>query len=289
MITSTQTHATAERFGLSKAVEMIAKAGFDAIDMSAFDDPFNDWLYEDGFEPKLMEAKRIAEEMGVYFNQAHSPFPTMRAGDDEYNKIIRPKVLRSFEVAGMLGVENIVVHPVFFPENKKEQNLAMYNELGEYAKRCGVKIALENMWGRDSRRNAIAPNVCSVAKELAEYYDALDPNRFTVCLDLGHVGLVGEYEDAFIRELGGKRLTCLHVHDNDYIHDSHRAPFTMDLPWDKICKALADIDYQGELTLEADETLFRLPDEMFKAGLDFMYAGASYLAGKIDRYKENRQ
>lgn len=284
---STQTCITAKRFGLAEAVRMIAMAGFDAVDVSMFDDEQNAWMFADGFEEKIEDAKKTAEELGVYFNQAHAPFPTMKWDDEKYNEMIRPKVIRSIEIAGMLGVKNIVVHPVVFPENQKENNLKMYNELLPYAKKANVKIALENMWGRDKRRGGIIPNVCSVADELVDYCDSLDPEWFTVCLDIGHIGLVGEYEDAFIRSLGGYRLTCLHVHDNDYVHDSHTAPFMMKLPWDDICKALADISYSGELTLEADEFLAHLPDELFASGLEFMFASAQCLANKIEKFSEN--
>ena len=100
------------------------------------------------------------------------------------------------------NVRNIVVHPVFFRKQMKAKNLAMYGELQPDAQRAGVKIALENMWGWDRRRNTICKNVCSDAGSLAEYYDALDPAFFTVCLDLGHVGLVGEYEAQTIKRLG---------------------------------------------------------------------------------------
>lgn len=289
MIISTQTCHAAKKCGLNEAVRMIAMAGFDAIDVSMFDDKENEWMFSDGFEEKIAEVKKTAEELGIFFNQAHAPFPTMKANDEEYNRMIRPKVLRSIEIAGMLGVKNIVVHPVVFPENQKENNLKMYNELLPYAKKANVKIALENMWGRDKRRGVITPNVCSVADELGDYYDSLDPEWFTVCLDIGHVGLVGEYEEPFIKTLGAKRLTCLHVHDNDYVHDSHTAPFTMNLPWDDICRSLAEIGYTGDLTLEADNFLAPLPQELYQAGLEFMFASAECLVNKIIKYSEKLQ
>ena len=282
MILSTQTDVTASRYGLTKAVEMIAAAGFDAVDLSMFENKENEWMFKDGFEKGINEAMKAADACGVYFNQAHAPFPSYRVGDEEYNKKIRPMLIRSIEIAGMAGVKNIVVHPVVFPENQKENNLKMYNELLPHAKKAGVKIALENMWGRDPRRGCIMPNVCSVASELADYVDSLDEEWFTVCLDIGHVGLVGEYEGDFIRELGGKRLTCLHMHDNDYVHDSHTAPMTMRLPWGEICKALADIEYKGDFTLEADNFLRPLPDGFYATGLKFMSEAGRYLIGLIE-------
>ena len=286
MVISTQTCQPAGKFGLVEAVKLIAAAGFDAIDVSMFDDKCNAWMFENGFEEKIAEVKKTADELGVFFNQAHAPFPTMKANDEAYNTMIRPKVIRAIEIAGMLGVKNIVIHPVVFPENLKENNLKMYNELLPYAKKANVKIALENMWGRDKRRGVIVPNVCSVADELADYYNSLDPEWFTVCLDIGHIGLVGEYEYDYIKALGGKRLTCLHVHDNDYVHDSHTAPFMMNLPWEDIAKGLAEINYCGDLTLEADNFLAHLPDELFPAGLRFMYEAAACLVNKIEKYSE---
>lgn len=286
MILSTQTDVTARVFGLPKAVEMIADAGFDAIDLSMFEDDLNAWLYGDDYKEGIKLAVDIAKSKGVFFNQAHAPFPSYRVGDEAYNRKIRPMLIRSIEIAGMAGVKNIVVHPVVFPERQKENNIKMYNELLPYAKEAGVKIAVENMWGHDYRRNAIVPNVCSVASELADYYDALDPEWFTVCLDIGHIGLVGEYEAPFIKTLGHDRLTCLHVHDNDYLHDSHVCPLTMKLPWEDICNALGDIDYVGDLTLEADNTIKYLPYEMIPSGLKFMHDAGRYLISLIEKRKK---
>ncbi|MBQ7638513.1 MAG: sugar phosphate isomerase/epimerase, partial [Clostridia bacterium] len=215
-----------------------------------------------------------------------APFPSYRVGDEEYNKKIFPMLTRSIEAAGIVGAKNIVVHPVFFPENKKERNLELYNSLLPYAKQAGVRIAVENMWGRDHRSDVIVPNVCSVASELADYVDSLDPDWFTVCLDIGHIGLVHEQEAPFIRELGGKRLTCVHVHDNDYVHDLHITPFWGKLPWGEIAKAFADIDYRGDITLEADDALLRnMPLELYPACLKFMEQAGRHLIRMIEEAK----
>ena len=198
MILSTQTDATARSFGHLRAVQMIAEAGFDAIDLSMFDELCNAFFYEDDFEKNVLDLKARAKECGVFFNQAHAPFPTLKDGDAAFNTKRFAQVKRAIEIAGILEIKSIVVHPVFFSKQLKENNLAMYNSLLPVAKSAGVKIALENMWGWDDRRRVIKKNVCSDAESLAEYADALDPAWFTVCLDIGHVGLVGEYEKEMI-------------------------------------------------------------------------------------------
>ncbi len=286
MVLSTQTDVIAQKTSLETAVRMIAEAGFDAVDLSLFENDSTKWIYEPGFEPRLKELVRLAQDCGVYFNQSHAPFPSYRVGDDAYNEKIHPMLIRAIEAAGIAGVKNIVVHPVDFPFDKKENNLKMYNGLLETAKRAGVKIALENMWGRDPRTNVIVPNVCSVAAELADYADALDPDWFTVCLDIGHIGLVREYEAPFIKYLGADRLTCVHIHDNDYISDLHTCPFTGKLPWPEIAQAFAEIGYRGDLTLEADNFLNKyLPVSLYPAGLRFMEAAGRELIRMIEEAK----
>lgn len=282
---STQTDALIKNFTPEEAVDMLADAGFDAIDLSMFEDESTAFIYNDSYMERILSLRKRAENRGLCFNQAHAPFPSYRVDDDEYNIKIRPMLIRSIEAAGLAGVKNIVVHPVYFSENKKENNMRLYNELLPYAKAAGVKIALENMWGRDPRSNVIVPNVCSVASELADYADSLDPEWFTVCLDIGHVSLVHEYEAPFIRELGGDRLTCVHIHDNDNVHDSHICPFLGDLPWEEIAKAFAEINYKGDITLEADNTLHGLPKELYPAALKFMEQAGRQLIKMIGEAK----
>ena len=271
MLLSTQTDVTAREFGLPEAVRMIAEAGFDAADISMFDDEWNQWMFEDGFEPFIAEVKHAAEESGIVLNQAHAPFPTMKDGDAAFNEKRLAQVKRSIEIAGMLHVRNIIVHPVVFKKQMKKKNLDMYRELQPTAERAGVKIALENMWGWDDRRCIITKNVCSDAQGLAEYCDALDPDRFTVCLDVGHVGLVGDYEADTIRRLGSKRLTCLHVHDTDYRNDLHTLPYCGRLPWKEITAALGEIGYTGDLTFEADNFIKQLPRTLIPSALRYMH------------------
>ncbi len=280
---STQTDVTAQKLGIEKAVSMISDAGFDAIDLSMFENDSTEWVFADGFELQIKELNRIAAQKNVFFNQAHAPFPSYRVNDETYIKRIRPRLHRAIEAAGLLGVKNIVVHPVDFPENKKDRNLELYSDLLPTAKRAGVKIAIENMWGRDERSGVIVPNVCSVAEELADYADSLDPQWFTVCLDIGHVGLVHEREAPFIKKLGNERLTCVHIHDNDYVHDLHTCPFTGKLPWDEIASAFAQIDYKGDITLEADNFLARnLAPSLYPQGLQFMEAAGRELIRMIE-------
>lgn len=282
MVLSTQTLETGASFGDIKAIKMFAEAGFDAIDYSMHSSYCDSFIFGDGYKDYCLKLRRAADKAGLYYNQAHAPFPSYVRGDSDYNGRIIPALVRAVEAAGELGVKNIVVHPVAFPENQKQNNLDLYNFLKPHAKKAGVKIALENMWGIDPKRGYIVHNVCSSPEELSEYYDALDPEYFSVCLDLGHCGLVGEDAAEFIKVLGAQRLQALHIHDNNYKEDSHFPPYTHLLDWDKITAALREIGYKGDFTLEADSFLTHMPKELYPSALRFMHDSGRLLIKKFE-------
>lgn len=281
----TQTDLVASRFSDAEAVRMICEAGFDALDLSMFAmrDDDNHPLNGSGWRAYVKELKDIAESYGKSFTQSHTPFPPFRAGDEEYGKRVMPRVERALEISGELGVEVSVVHPVACGENQFEVNIEYYRSIEHIAADYGFKIALENMWGRDSETKKIIPNICSVTDDFNRYVDALDPAHFTACLDLGHCGLVGSNAPEMIRGMGGERITSLHIHDNDDLRDLHTLPYMSGMDWDEILKALGEINYKGNFTYEADNFMRRIPDELIPAALGFMEKVGRYMMNEIEK------
>ena len=143
-------------------------------------------------------------------------------------------------------------------------NVDFYKSLAPYAKKCGVKIAIENMWQTHPVSRHITDDILADPSDLVRMYDTLaDPEAFTICLDLGHVALCGREPDAAIRTIGNERLGALHVHDVDYVSDLHTLPGVSKINWNNVCKALADINYRGSFNLEADSFFLGFPDNMF--------------------------
>ena len=292
MILSTQTNHIFNVFGEKEGIDVFARAGFDAIDFSMFS-MSDDASYMNSCDVNeyAKSLRKTAEDAGLHFNQAHAPFPGWRVGDDAYNEKLPPRVIRAIKIAGLLGAKAIVVHPIAVPgggEKQKEFNLNYYREMEQVALDYGVKIALENMWGWDGRRNYIVPNVCSFGEDLCDYYDELNPEAFTVCLDLGHCGLVGDEADHAIRVLGNKRLGALHVHDNNYRDDTHTLPYDRagKMNWDKITSALGEIDYKGDLTFEADNFLARFDRDTLPVATAFMAQIGRALIEKIEKARK---
>lgn len=255
---STEIHSCTLLTGEEKAVEYTARAGFDAWDFSMFlmtknigggllefnpDSPLAGSEYLK-FARRL---KQIGLDNGIVCNQSHAPFPTGRKENRKF-------ILRAIECTAEAGGKICIIHP----DNNKspEENAEMYFELMDFSKQHGVIMATENMWNRPSGSPHATPAACSDPDSFNAHLDAVNDTYLTACLDIGHAEMRGLNTSAvdMIHALGN-RLTALHIHDNDRLHDSHQIPFSMDIDFTPIVRALKDIDYKGYFTLECDSFL----------------------------------
>lgn len=260
-ITSTEIGSVSKFTGERIAVELVAKAGFDAWDFSMFDN----MVFHNGKTGTLRvsshplgsgdylafarELKRIGEDNGIFCNQSHAPFPS---GTGEMLSYLK----RALECTAEAGGRICVVHPCNNWDT--ERNAEMFFELLPFAKSCGVKIATENMWNWDPKLSHAAPASCSDPKSFVDLLNAVNDDYFVACLDIGHAEMKGLGTSAveMIYALKDK-LQALHIHDNDKLRDSHQLPYTMSIDYPPIIKALKDIGYHGDFTLESDAFIKR--------------------------------
>ncbi len=271
---STEIFSAKRIVGEERAIELIAKAGFDAWDYSIFEmceydenkkmfvpcdfHPFggNEYLK---FSRRL---KRIADDNGIICNQAHAPSPA----SVYYIK-------RAIECAAEVGAEFLVVHPEY--DVTPEENAQMYLELLEFAKPYGVKLATENMYNWNAEKEEAYFAACGTPESFNAHLDAVNDENLVACLDIGHAEMYGDVTSAVahIKALGS-RLKLLHIHDNDRRHDSHQLPFTMNIDFEKIAKALKEINYSGYFTMEADNHLKAYDESNIMEGLNILAATA---------------
>jgi sugar phosphate isomerase/epimerase len=273
MKTSTEIGSIEALVGQEKAVELVAKAGFDAFDFSLFPLGNKDAIHplnSAGAYAHARKLKQIAMDNGIVCNQSHAPFPVR----DPY---IYSKLKASIELTAEAGGNICIIHP----DNHKnaEQNAEMYNELLPFAKQCGVKIATENMFNTNKETGRADFAACATAEDFNAHLDAVNDDFLVACLDLGHAEIMGEGTSApqMIYALGS-RLKALHIHDNDHIRDRHQIPFSMQMDFEAIAKALKDINYDGYLTLEA---IYFLKDFTSENALD----GVKKLFESVDKFR----
>ena len=286
---STEIYSAANHVGEEKAIELLAKAGFNAWDFSMFNMRRFDWQSQSFFAPIpdhplvgpdylafARKLKKIGEDNGIHCNQSHAPFPSTCPA-------MLPWLKRAIECTAEAGGDICIIHP----ENNKNgaQNAEMYHELLEFAKPMGVKIATENMFNWDSVKNVSAPAACSSAESFLEHFAAVnDDAHFVACLDIGHAEMrdgAGPGAELLVRALG-PHLQALHIHDNDGHADNHQIPFSMGIDYAPIVKAMKDIGYPGYFTLEADSYLGKFTKDNVFEGIKDLAASAKRLADMFE-------
>lgn len=285
MFISTEIQSAANKIGMERAVEEVAKAGFDAFDFSMFDMARYDWQKGVAVFPSsplngpeylsfARKLRRIGEDNGIFCNQSHAPFPT-------YCPEIRDFMRRALECTAEAGGKICVIHPC--NDDTPEQNAEYYASLLPFAKSVGVKIATENMYDWDGTEDHASAAACSEEKSFLRHLELGNDPYLVACLDIGHAEMrgLGTTAPAMIQALGG-HLQALHVHDNDRWHDSHQLPGTMDIDFDAVTAALKEIGYKGEFTLEADRYLTDAAPEEVPEKLKIMANTARKLAMKCE-------
>lgn len=272
MKVSTEIGSIATLVGEEKAVELVAKSGFDAWDFSMFNMceknakgllvPTNHPTAQDDYLAFARKLKQIGLDNGIVCNQGHAPFPSS------------PKSIyylkRAIECVAEAGGDICIIHPM--NNGTPGENAEMYLELLPFAKEHNVRIATENMWNWVENAEHSCFAACATPESFNAHLDAVNDDCFVACLDIGHAEMKGSDTTAaeMIRGLGN-RLKALHIHDNDKLHDSHQIPFSMNIDFTSVINALKEVNYDGCLTLEASSYLDNFSKEKVPEGVKDLY------------------
>ncbi len=286
MVISTEINSFKKYGNIEEILKMLKESGFEAYDFSMFDlesEMYNRCIKQDDY---IEEAKRIriyADAIGLPCNQTHAPEPTYRRGNETYNREMFQKLIRAIEVSGILGAKVCVVHPNCLCDDPYTQNFKFYNELLPYARKAGVKIAVENMWDWDDNLGHATPTSCSTHtdfKGLLELFG--EEKNICACLDIGHAEMKGlETNGVLMIKALDKHIQALHIHDNDKHNDLHQLPFMIQVDYEKIISALAEIRYSGDVTLEAGSFVHNVPISLYPQTAWYMAEIAKYIREEI--------
>lgn len=279
---SIESYVMRHRFGDVKAIEMISKAGFDALDYSYY------WVEDDSpilGDEYIDYAKKIREcidRNNIVCNQAHAPIDRLKYGmrfdmSEPYYK----EIVRAIESAGILGAKSIVVHAIQIPREIEDvdfetYNLEFYKSLEPYCEKAGIKIAVENLFSYDAKRDCNW-GVLATPELLCGFIKKLNSPNFVACIDVGHAALTGLEPEKFISNMIPVCLQALHIQDTDYLRDRHIVPFMGNINWSAVMSALKKINYEGELTFEVFCYLNNLPDELVSSALEYIVDIGKYL------------
>lgn len=234
-------------------IRELHRAGFRYIDFSMYTfTPECEYMSEN-WRFAVEKIKRLAEELGMTFVQAHSQGGNPLSDDTAKVDFLRRATLRSIEICEVLGIPNTVVHCGTIPGASKEEwferNRAFYHQLIPTMERCGVNVLCEN----SMKGNVGESYFTNTGREMREFIEFVSHPMFHCCWDTGHANCEGSQYDEILAI--GKELYAIHYNDNHGVRDEHIAPFLGTLNHDEVLRALLDVGFQGPFTLECDSTL----------------------------------
>jgi hexulose-6-phosphate isomerase len=152
-------------------------------------------------------------------------------------------VVRSLEIAGVLGVDAILLHPGQLTAEGTYQavwdNLSsILSDLVPVAASNSAVIGLENVWNKF----LLSP------REMREFVDAIRSEWIGVYLDTANMMAYG-YPEHWIRELGGR---IVRVHFKDFKRDRHQFVNLRegDTDWQTLMREFRAIGYDGYVVHE---------------------------------------
>lgn len=273
-------------------------AGFEALNLSYLNKEEYDYdgLREhyplgDDYAERARRSKKILDELGLVCNQTHAPYglkPTEAFDESSYRFV---ELVRCIECTAIVGAEAMVIHPLK-PQNYEdvfEVNQNLFKALIPYAEKFNVKISLETCHLK-YRVDGKIISFIDCAETYCDIINHLGSDRLVACIDLGHTaGGVDHTPEEFVGRMKKGVLHGLHVQDCDYMHDNHTTPFFQHLNWDRIMKALSDIDYTGDFTYEDVNYARYFPIELWEDVIKYRAKVGKYLISLFDKYQAEKK
>jgi len=259
----------------------MAEVGYDAADQDMADIKEAIYHDDDALKRFCAENKSAAAHHGIVINQLHGPWPTYDTEPES-----RAEGWRCFHRAvlacHMMEIPYMVFHPQMpygwgaeeEPELPKKLTLELMMDLLPDCEKYGVTMCLENMPFRKHRISTM-DRIVEVVREINSPYAG-------ICYDTGH-SLVFGHDLGEMARLAAPYLKCLHVHGNDGTGDKHKVPMEGDnIHWKGFTDALAEIGYQGVLSLECMGDIPDVPLEERLAYEKQTYAAGRKLADQVE-------
>ena len=255
-------------------VDTLKEAGFSYFDFTMMFPILGFELFynSDDYKEKAKNFKKYIDYINMSCNQIHGAVPCLRkdANEKEKHRLFE-NVKRTIEITHILGAKYCVLHPA--SDCSLEENVHFFESLKDIAHKNDVIIAIEN---------TLSDKLFGKPKDFKTLLAALNDECFKMCLDIGHAETknTGSSAVEFINEIGSD-IVCLHIHDNDKYHDLHQLPFSINIQFDEIFKALKKNNYSGDITFECGTYFNNMPVSLFKDALKFLHKVGEYIAKQI--------
>jgi L-ribulose-5-phosphate 3-epimerase len=231
------------KWSLEEALKLCQEAGYDALEL----------VFGEGQDPDIDMSDDEIRGVGDRCDGAGVQIGSLVAWygergcylttDDGQRQAARRCLHRSIDIAHLLGVDAVLLHPGQLSSDATYE--AIWNlfveemkETGGYAAAKGVTVGIENVWNKF----LLSP------REMAEFIDAVGSDRVGAYLDTANMMAYG-YPEHWIRGLG-KRIS--RVHFKDFSRPNHSFVDLMDgdTDWPVVMSELRAVGYDRPLIHE---------------------------------------
>lgn len=265
----------------------IKALGFDTVDVQLADIQ-QPWYHDEAeMERICTRVRKAAEAAGLEIFQMHGPWPTCdtteqsRAeGWDAFHRCVY--------ACHVLGTKHMILHPQMpygrnapetDPDYAEELTVALLRDLLPDCEKYGVILCLENMPFLKQR--------ISTMDRIAQAVKKVNSPYAGICLDTGHVNVFAGRNLGDDVRIAAPYLKTLHVHDNDGKGDRHMLPYLGTADWDSFTTALAEIGYDGSMSLETGGPVSdRMPPHILEKAKPLAFDTARYLADEVERKRK---
>lgn len=263
--------------------ETVARAGFWGVDVRLA--PYNrrDEVLTGEYENEIMGQYRTLRSLGLQVGQTHLtywPAHIPPVGDGSFDALAEyliPMLQREIEITANMGCRVAVMHPFFVQDGTREEsragNMKFIEALLPLLERCGVALALENIYG-----HALSDAHHETTDDFLYYTEKFRSPYIGVCLDTGHACVRGQDPIAMAQELG-RHLQAVHIHASVHRQDSHAIPCITNgdsVDWPLFSRTLDEIGFSGNFNLE-----IRPPRILSDAAQDAYYQLAYSVAREL--------
>ncbi len=235
-------------YALEDALEEIARAGFDGVDI---------WCgrphaYRQDYPPDALQTlRRRLAECGLNPVSCMPAFFRYPFSLSSPKQVIRQESLSymhdTIDTACALGAEFVLVVPTgnLHGQSIEESRAWFVDSLAQtcrYAEPCGIKLGIEVVYPGLSGYMHTTAQALGVIREIGSA-------SLGIVLDAGHINLSGEELGAAIHNAGGLLLQ-VHVNDNDGVHQQNNIPGEGGIDFTRLIRLLRENHYDGYLTVE---------------------------------------
>ena len=173
-----------------------------------------------------------------------------------------------------------------------QMNRHLYESLIPALRETEVTVCMENLFTRNDRQEM--EGACSNPYEACALIDEMNDKAgkvcFGMCVDTGHLNILGKNQKNFICAMG-PRVKALHLHDNWGDDDNHLAPYTGNILWQDVMEGLVDIGYDRNINFETyrQVLLSRIDEETAPIWLRTIHDIGAVFARKVEAGRKKSQ